>query len=280
MRKTAPHFTAGINKKFNWRENHMSGNLSIPTNSCNLSKKGCHFLVPSKQMEEVSNPLFWGGNLFGIKIHLITCPSCISENTMETQPFEDVFPIESGGFSNVMLVFRGVSQFVFQSTPDRFQHAEIWCRAKQKPIQPTIKTRKTHLFRWYDKAPPSLFPNYCFFFSLKIRPISTGIFGRELPAMSQRPLQGEEAHPMFGFASRWSQNPYKCPLKGNKALLFWGEPGIGGVGPPRFSRKRRVAYCLVGCLHFRWLPLEFIGWSPESGCTRPSYLFRIIQSSR
>ena len=119
-----------------------------------------------------------------------------------------------------------------------------------------------------------------FFFSLKIRPISTGIFGRELPAMSQRPLQGEEAHPMFGFASRWSQNPYKCPLKGNKALLFWGEPGIGGVGPPRFSRKRRVAYCLVGCLHFRWLPLEFIGWSPESGCTRPSYFFRIIQSSR
>ena len=61
MRKTAPHFTAGINKKFNWRENHMSGNLSIPTNSCNLSKKGCHFLVPSKQMEEVSNPFFLGG---------------------------------------------------------------------------------------------------------------------------------------------------------------------------------------------------------------------------
>ena len=28
--------------------------------------------------------------------------------TMEQPPFEDVFPIEHGGFSNVMLVFRGV----------------------------------------------------------------------------------------------------------------------------------------------------------------------------
>ena len=28
--------------------------------------------------------------------------------TMENPPFEDVFPIENGGFSNVMLVFQGV----------------------------------------------------------------------------------------------------------------------------------------------------------------------------
>ncbi len=36
----------------------------------------------------------------------ITLPK--TNMTMENPPFEDVFPIEHGGFSNVMLVFRGV----------------------------------------------------------------------------------------------------------------------------------------------------------------------------
>ena len=32
--------------------------------------------------------------------------------TMENPPFEDVFPIENGDFSHIMLVFRGVMFFV------------------------------------------------------------------------------------------------------------------------------------------------------------------------
>ena len=37
-----------------------------------------------------------------------TCTPTKSNMTMEHPSFEDVFPIEHGGFSNVMLVFRGV----------------------------------------------------------------------------------------------------------------------------------------------------------------------------
>ena len=33
---------------------------------------------------------------------------------MEHPRFEDVFPLENGGFSNVMLVFRGVYMWDFQ----------------------------------------------------------------------------------------------------------------------------------------------------------------------
>ena len=128
--------------------------LSLRTAAICLKKDAIFWYLPSK-WRRFPTHFFGGGNLFGIKIHLIICPSCISENTMETQPFEDVFPIETGGFSNVMLVFRGVSQFVFQSTPDRFQHTEIWCRAKKevrsnqqsKPEKPTCFAGMTKLLQ-------------------------------------------------------------------------------------------------------------------------------------
>ena len=120
-------FYSRLNQKVQLKAKpHVPRICLSPKNSCNLSKKDTIFGTFQANWGGFQ-PIFWGVNLSGIKIPLITCPSCIypSENTMETQPFEDVFPIESGGFSNVMLVFRGVSQFVFQSTPDRFQHTEI-----------------------------------------------------------------------------------------------------------------------------------------------------------
>ena len=72
--------------------------------------------------------------------------------------------------------------------------------------------------------------------------------------MSQRTLQGEEA----GFAGGWSQNPYKFPLKETRPYFFGGNLALGGVGLPRFSRKKKggllvgwLVGWLVGCIHFR-----------------------------
>ena len=61
----------------------------------------------SPTQEVAEEPFFWSmtcenlWNMYPPKTNM----------TMENPPFEDVFPIENGGFSNVMLVFQGVSPF-------------------------------------------------------------------------------------------------------------------------------------------------------------------------
>ena len=68
-----------------------------------------------------------------ILVHYLTLviPSIESTNTppktnmtMENQPCEEVFPIQNGGFSNVMLVFRDVIFIQFQKPRGKRHHVK------------------------------------------------------------------------------------------------------------------------------------------------------------
>ena len=101
--------------------------LTPRKNSSNFSKKPWHLFFSGGIFQAILGGFQLQNNFGGVCFLVSKFPSSLvhpsftppkTNMTMETQPFEDVFPIENREFPvSHVSELRGASQFVFQSTP-------------------------------------------------------------------------------------------------------------------------------------------------------------------